>query len=265
MDPWIKRLSHPVNPLHRSLLFLEKRLFQSARLKKIMANSQRGKEDIIRHYDVPPEKIEVIYNGVDLDVFHPRNVALYRNPLRQELRIDPEAFVILFLGSGFWRKGLDSLITSFAKVKREIPQATLIVAGKDRIQEYREKARRLGVENGILFLGPTHRAKELCAASDLFALPTVYDPFSNACLEAMATGIPVLTTLQNGIAELIRDGENGFLISEPKDWRQIGEKIIAHSHSDKKEEIGQRARESCLPLDMNLVIGRMLRVYESVQ
>ncbi len=265
LDPWIKRLSHPVNPLHRSLLFLEKRLFQSARLKKIMANSRRGKEDIIRHYGVPPEKIEVIYNGVDLDVFHPRNVALYRSPLREELRIDPEAYVILFLGSGFWRKGLDSLITSFAKVKKEIPQATLIVAGQDRIHEYREKARRLGVESGILFLGPTQRAKELCAACDLFALPTVYDPFSNACLEAMATGIPVLTTLQNGIAELIRDGENGFLISEPKDWGQIGEKIIAHSHSDKREEIGQRARESCLPLDMNLVIGRMLRIYESVQ
>ena len=265
MDPWIKRLSHPVNPLHRSLLFLEKRLFQSARLKKIMANSQRGKEDIIRHYGVPPEKIEVIYNGVDLDVFHPRNVALYRNPLREELGIDPEAYVILFLGSGFWRKGLDSLIASFPKIKKEIPQAYLIVAGKDRTHEYRERAVQLGVENGIRFLGPTQRGKELCAASDLFALPTVYDPFSNACLEAMATGIPVLTTLQNGIAELIRDGENGFLISEPKEGRQIGEKIIAHSHSDKKGEMGRRARETCLPLDMNLVIHRMLRVYESVR
>jgi len=265
MDPWIKRLSHPVNPLHRSLLFLEKRLFQSARLKKIMANSQRGKEDIIRHYGVPPEKIEVIYNGVDLDVFHPRNVALYRNPLREELGVDPEAYVILFLGSGFWRKGLDSLIASFPKIKKEIPQAYLIVAGKDRTHEYRERAVQLSVENGIRFLGPTQRAKELYAASDLFALPTIYDPFSNACLEAMATGIPVLTTLQNGIAELIRDGENGFLISGPKERRQIGEKIIAHFHSDKKREMGRKARESSLPLDMNLVIHRMLQVYESVR
>ena len=98
IDPWLKRVSYPINPLHLSLLFLEKKLYRSPKLKRVVANSTRGKEEIIRHYGVPPEKIEVIYNGVDLDVFHPRNVALYRRPMREELRIDPEAYVILFLG-----------------------------------------------------------------------------------------------------------------------------------------------------------------------
>lgn len=265
IDPWLKRVLHPLNPLHRSLLFLEKELFRSPRLKRIVANSQKGKKEIIRHYGVPAKKIDVIYNGVDLDVFHPRNVALYRRPVREELKINPEAFVILFLGSGFRRKGLDSLITSFPKIKKEIPKAYLIVAGKDRIDEYREKARRLGVENRILFLGPTQRAKELYAASDLFVLPTVYDPFSNACLEAMATGIPVLTTLQNGVAELIEDRKNGFLIPGPTHVDEIAEKIKTFFYDRDRTSTGEKARETCSHLDMDSVLNRLIAIYEELK
>jgi UDP-glucose:(heptosyl)LPS alpha-1,3-glucosyltransferase len=225
IDSWIKRVSHPVNPLHRALLFLERRLFQSPRLKKIVANSRRGKEEIIRHYGVAKEKIEVIYNGVDLEAFHPRNQALYRKTQRREMGISESSFVILFLGSGFRRKGLDGLIEAFAQIVPEIPDAVLVVAGKDRIGPYRQEARSRGVERQVMFLGPTAKAKELYAASDLFALPTLYEPFSNACLEAMATGIPVLTTVQNGVAELIEDRRNGLLISEAKDSETMAEKI----------------------------------------
>ena len=265
IDPWPKRVSHPLNPLHRSLLFLEKRLFRSPKLKRIVANSQKGKEEIIRHYGVPPEKIEVIYNGVDLEVYHPRNVSLYRKAVREELKIHPDAFVILFLGSGFRRKGLDRLIASFPRIRTQIPRACLLVAGKDRINEYREKARRLGVENGILFLGPTQRAKELYAASDLFALPTIYDPFSNACLEAMATGVPVLTTHQNGIAELIEDGKNGFLIRNPGDHAEIAEKVLAFYHSRAGLFFGEKTRKASLLLDFDFAVQRMLHIYEEIE
>jgi UDP-glucose:(heptosyl)LPS alpha-1,3-glucosyltransferase len=265
IDPWLKRVSHPLNPLHRSLLFLEKKLFLSPKLKRIIANSQKGKEEIIRHYSVPGEKIEVIYNGVDLDVFHPRNVGLYRGPLREELRIDADAFVILFLGSGFRRKGLDRLIASFPRIKKEIPNSFLIVAGKDRFDGYREKAHRLGVGKRVIFLGPTQRAKELYAASDLFALPTVYDPFSNACLEAMATGIPVLTTLQNGVAELIENQQNGFLLQDLKNPLGIAEVVSAFYHSPTKISFGEKARTASLSLDFDSAIQHMLRIYEEIR
>jgi UDP-glucose:(heptosyl)LPS alpha-1,3-glucosyltransferase len=265
MDPWFRKVSVPLNPLHRSLLFLEKKLFRSPQLKQIIANSQRGKEEIIRHYGVPAEKIEVIYNGVDLDFFHPRNVELYREPLRQELQVEADAFVILFLGSGFRRKGLDSLMASFPKIKAEIPRARLVIAGKDRIDGYREKARRLGVEKEVIFLGPTQRAKELYAASDLFALPTLYDPFSNACLEAMATGIPVLTTRQNGVAELIEDQESGFIIEDPKNDSEIAARASAFYRSPTKISFGEKAREASLSLNFATTIQRMLDIYETIR
>lgn len=265
MDPWFKRSTYGVNPLHRSLLFLEKKLFQSPRVKKIIANSRRGRDEIMRHYHVPGEKIEVVYNGVDLEAFHPRNTALFRRSLRKELKIPLDSMVILFLGSGFRRKGLNALISSLPRLKKEILQVALIVAGKDHIQSYRETARALGVERNILFLGPTQRAKELHAASDLFALPTIYEPFSNACLEAMATGIPVLTTPQNGVAELIQDGQNGFLVRSPENSLEISSKVSEFFHSPQKLSIGEEARRTSCDLDIKAAIDRMLCIYEEIK
>lgn len=264
MDSRIKRGTYGVNPLHRTLLFLEKRVFQSPRLRKIIANSQRGKEEIIRHYGVPGEKIDVIYNGVDLEAYHPRNVALFRKSLRKELRIPLDAMVVLFLGSGFRRKGLDSLIASFPRIKKEVLQAVLIVAGKDGIQRYREMAKRLGVERNILFLGPTQRSKELYAASDLFVLPTYYDPCSNACLEAMATGIPVVTSRINGAAEMITDHENGFLIEGPWNPEEIADQVSRFRSLRDRRSLSAKARESVLRLDLDSVCKRMLEMYSQL-
>jgi UDP-glucose:(heptosyl)LPS alpha-1,3-glucosyltransferase len=261
IDSWIKRASHPVNPLHRTLLFLERRLFQSPRLKKIVANSRRGKEEIIRHYGVAKEKIEVIYNGVDLETFHPRNQALYRETQRREMGISEGSFVILFLGSGFRRKGLDGLIEAFAQIIPEIPDAVLLVAGKDRIRPYRQEARRRGLEKQVLFLGPTAKARELYAASDLFALPTLYDPFSNACLEAMATGIPVLTTFQNGVAELIEDRQNGLLISEATDSKSMSEKIRFFYRASNRTDWGMEARRASAKFSIDSAVNRLMDLY----
>ncbi len=265
LDPWLKRNTYALNPLHRILLYLEKGLFESSRLKKIIANSRRGKEEIRRHYGVPAEKIEVIHNGVDLESFHPGNVTLYRKSLRKEFRVPSEAPVILFLGSGFRRKGLRGLLDSLPMVKKEIPQVVLMVAGRDRVQEYREQARRLGCERNVLFLGPTQRAKEFYATCDLFALPTIYDPFSNACLEAMASGIPVLTTPTNGVAELIEDGKNGFLVCDPLNATEIGRRILNFFYAADKAEIGERARKTILPLNLDSVVQRMLQTYEEIR
>jgi UDP-glucose:(heptosyl)LPS alpha-1,3-glucosyltransferase len=263
LDPWIKRNTYALNPLHRSLLYLEKRTFQSPRLKKVIANSRRGKEEIIRHYRVAPEKIEVLYNGVDLENFHPRNITMFRRSMRKELRIPAEALVILFLGSGFRRKGLRGLLDSIPLVKKEVPQIILMVAGKGRFGEYQHRARMLGCERNVLFLGPTQRARELYGASDLFALPTIYEPFSNACLEAMATGIPVLTTSANGVAELIQDRKNGFIVQDPLSASEIGQGVVDFFFSPAKGAMGEGARQTALSLDLNAVLNRMVQIYEA--
>ncbi len=264
IDPWFKRHSYTLNPLHRGLLFLEKSLFHSPRLKKIIANSARGKEEIMRHYGVAGEKIEILHNGVDLETFHPRNIPLCRKSLRKELKIPQEAPVVLFLGSGFRRKGLEPLIASLPRIRKKTPQIVLLVAGKDGIEKYRQAARSLGVERNILFLGPTQRAKELHAASDLFVLPTIYEPFSNACLEAAATGIPVLTSRCNGFAELVREGENGWLLDNPLDPQEIAARITSFFRSNDRNGWRERARRMVLSLDLDSAVERMVKLHEEL-
>jgi len=265
IDSWPKRISLPLNPLHRGLLFLEKRVFQSPRLKMVVANSRRGKEEIRRHYGVPEEKIRVIYNGVDLETFHPRNRAVFGQAQRRAMGIRASESLILFLGSGFRRKGLDGLIEGFGRVAGEIPGVTLVVAGKDRFGPYERAARRRGVHKRILFVGPTRQARELYAASDLFALPAIYEPFSNACLEAMATGVPVLTSLQNGVSELIADGENGFLVSEAGDAPAIAERLRRFFLSPERRTLGEEARRTGENFSIALAVDRLMELYAEIR
>ena len=265
IDPWYKRVSQPLNPLHRTLLFLERRVFRSPRLKKIVANSRRGKTEIMHHYQVAGDKIEVVYNGVDLEGYHPRNRGRFRVSQRREMGLREEEWVILFLGSGFRRKGLDGLMEAFGRVAKEIPEAVLVVAGKDRPGGYRIAARKLGIENRVHFLGPTRKAKELYAASDLFALPTLYDPFSNACLEALATGLPVLTSSQNGVSELIVDGKSGLLVPEATDFETIAEKIRVFHHAPDRSAWGGEARKASEKFSIEKAVNRLLDIYAGLK
>jgi UDP-glucose:(heptosyl)LPS alpha-1,3-glucosyltransferase len=210
---------------------------------------------------VPENKIEVVYNGVDLETYHPRNRDLFRESQRSEMGISKEGWIVLFLGSGFRRKGLDGLIDAFGRVAAEIPDAILLVAGKDRFGKYRNAVRKLGVEKRVRFLGPTQKAKELYAASDLFALPTLYDPFSNACLEAMATGIPVLTSCQNGASELIADGKCGLLVPEATDSAAIAEKIRSFYHAPDRGLWGAGARGASEKFSIERAVNRILDIY----
>jgi UDP-glucose:(heptosyl)LPS alpha-1,3-glucosyltransferase len=219
----------------------------------------------MRHYRVAGDKIEVIYNGVDPEVFHPRNRALFRTLQREELGIRQEGFVVLFLGSGFRRKGLDGLLAAFGRVAPEIPEAVLVVAGKDRPGKYRRAVRGLRLEDRVLFLGPTRKAKELYAASDLFALPTLYDPFSNACLEAMATGVPVLTSCQNGVSELLADGKSGLVVPGATDFEAIADKLREFYHAPDRDAWGEEARKTSEKYSIAKAVARLLDIYAELK
>jgi len=194
-----------LSPRHRALLWLEESAFRDPR-QVILCNSRLVADELAGRYRIGPERLRVIYNGVDLERFHPRERAGTGAALRRELA--PAGPVALFVGSGFERKGLTDAIQGLADAKVD---ATLRVAGAGDPASYRRQAERLGVGARVHFLGVRLDVARLYAAADLFVLPTRYDPFANACLEALAAGVPVATTRANGAAELIVPGENGFL------------------------------------------------------
>jgi UDP-glucose:(heptosyl)LPS alpha-1,3-glucosyltransferase len=184
-----------IRPRHRLILWLEKQSLKQA--ERIIVNSHLVRRQINKYYSDIKQPIEVIYNGVDLSRFN-LDVKRFRKDIRFRLNISPQERVLLFVGNDWKRKGLSVLLSVFQKLPKE---TKLIVCG----------GKKLGRKGRIFFLGQTKNAEDFYAAADLFVLPTRYDPFANVVLEAMACGLPAITTKTNGASEIIDEGITGFV------------------------------------------------------
>jgi UDP-glucose:(heptosyl)LPS alpha-1,3-glucosyltransferase len=214
-DSWSERLHLACSPFHRALLSLEKRLFRDPGLKLVIANSLQVRAEVQHHYQVPAEKIRVIYNGVDRERFGPEGLRSLPAGNLAGLGLDPKIPFILFVGSGFKRKGLHFLIAALAGMQRR--ESQLLVVGHGRTKGYQRLAEKKGVAHRVKFLGPQPQVERFYAASRVLALPTIYDPCSNVVLEALAGGRPVITTAANGASEFIAPGANGVILEKPDD------------------------------------------------
>ena len=195
-------------PQHRSRLAIEEAVFRDER-QTLLCNSKLVAGELAERYGVPAARLAVIYNGVDLERFHPRNRAESGARLRSELGLGGP--IALFIGSGFARKGLDRAIAGLAAAG---VKADLVVVGAGDPSPFRRQAEALGIGGSVHFLGVRSDVAELYAAADLLVLPTRYDPFANVCLEAMAAGVTVATTPRNGAAELLEPGVSGFVCED---------------------------------------------------
>ena len=204
----LRGLATRMSPWHRYTLAAEKTLFASPHLRAIICNSKMVAAEIQRHFGVPAEKLRVIYNGVDCARFDPGLKPVWREKIRKQLGIPPAAFMHLFVGSGFERKGVPQLIQAMRDVAGE---PHLVIVGADRkTDSYRSQAAACDLGARVHFPGPQANIEAWYAAADCFVLPTLYDPFPNAAMEAMACGLPVITTRQCGAAELVEPAGCGW-------------------------------------------------------
>jgi len=199
-----------INPYHRYVVAAEREMFAHPALRAIICNSRMVRDEIVRHYGVPEDKLHVIYNGVDLDTFHPGLADEHRQTVRRAHGITEATPLFLFVGNGFERKGVPQLLRAFATMANKSARLA-IVGGDKKLAAMRKLADRLGLCARVLFVGPQKDVKPWYGAADAFVLPTLYDPFPNAALEAMACGLPVLTSSSCGAAELIADERDGFV------------------------------------------------------
>jgi len=202
-----------LDPFHRLVLALERRIFRLRSARHVVAISRQGKEEIQRRYGTDPRRVTLIYNGVDLERFHPDNRGRHRRPTRDELRVPQDAWTVLFVGSGFERKGLGPLLEAFARGADAA--ARLVVTGKGDAARYQALAARLGLADRVVWTGPQEQVERFYAAADAVALPARYEPFGNVHLEALASGVPVLSSARAGGAEVVRSGVNGWVAAEP--------------------------------------------------
>lgn len=196
------------NPLHWIAPRLEQSTLTSARW--IVANSHMIRQEIERFYPEHRAKIRVIYNGYDPEVFFPPRES--KTALRESLGLPATGILLVFSGSGWSRKGLATSVQLLSQVVVHDPSAQLLVLGKGKTAPYESLAASLGVASQIHFLGHRDQIADYYRAGDALVLPTLYDPFSNSCLEALACGLPVITTQNNGVAEVIEPGVTGCLI-----------------------------------------------------
>ena len=246
----IERLRIRANPYHRYVCNAERRMFEHPALRAVICNSHMVREDILRHFRVPEEKLHVIYNGVDLEHYRPRA----RAPGREE------GAMFLFVGSGFARKGLGTALAALAS----LPRAQLAVAGRDRdAKRYRALAARLGVAERVRLLGGVEDVRPLYAAADCFILPTLYDPFPNAALEALAMGVPVIVSRRCGVAELVRQGENGW-VCEPGDPGALAALLREAAEGARGRQMRAGARATAEGCGIDEMAKKLLDLYATL-
>jgi UDP-glucose:(heptosyl)LPS alpha-1,3-glucosyltransferase len=264
----LQNIRASINISDRIALPIEKKLINEGS-KKIISVSQRIKKEILENYDVREEKITVIPNGVDLDEFNPD--AEKREEIRNKFGIEENDIVLMFSGREFERKGLEYIIKALPEVDKNVK---LFVVGKSDPKhaielpfrfDFQSLANKLGVSDSIIFTGFVPEIKDYYAASDIFVFPTAYEPFGLVITEAMASGLPVITSKSAGAAELIRDGHDGLLLDEPNNVNKIAEKIkFLIENESIRRQIGRNARKTAKDYSWDEIAKRTMEVYEEV-
>jgi len=210
---------------HRAQIAVERRAFRSPALKCTVAVSNLVRDDLIRVFGLDPARVTTVYNGVDLGRFHPDLEPAARTAIRRRISISESLPMVVFAGNGFARKGLEFLIRAWPLLETS---AALVVVGEDRAMlRFRRLANRLGVAGRVIFAGRRRDLPEIFAAAELFALPSLFEPFGNVVMEAMASGLPVLTSATAGAAELMPEPMRRFIINDPTDPGEIAGKLDA--------------------------------------
>lgn len=259
MRGWRGRIGTSLSLFHRFKLRQERDLYQSPKLKAVICNSRMVADEIRRDFNFPEDKIHVIYNGVDLDRFRPDADPAGRARIRSELGIGDGDTAFVFVGSGFERKGLASAIRAFSRLPED---SHLIAVGQDkRPGHYRRLAQRLGVADRVHLVGKQINVVAYYSAADVFVLPTLYDPFANATLEAFACGLPVLTSEKCGAVDLIRTGENGY-VCDALDWQTLSRQMDAVRDPQTRARIGRAGRATVEPLSLETMGRNLTALYQ---
>ena len=248
VSSFARRLLSRLNAKHRETLELEKALFTGG-ARRVIANSQMVKREAEEFYGYPAGQIDVVPNGVPLMEFRPDPEARLRR--RKILRLRDDEIALLFVGSGWERKGLRFALDAVKSLGKNY---RLLIAGRGR--------RRLASGSSVQWLGAVRDLPALYSAADIFLLPTLYDPFSNACLEALAAGLPVVTTRANGFSEIIEHGVHGSIVERAPDTAEIRAALLFWSDPERRRAARSAILERASHFDISVNVERTLAVLQ---
>jgi UDP-glucose:(heptosyl)LPS alpha-1,3-glucosyltransferase len=257
----LKRVAARLLPRYREFQQLLSRQYGDHR-RLIIALSRMVARDLVQYHDVPSEQIRIVYNGVDTQRFDPQHRHTHRAITRAGLGMDDNEVLLLILAHNFRLKGVATAIRSAARLKREGLPVHLAVAGGGRIGPYRRLAERCGVADRVHFLGAVDDPVPLYAAADVYVQPTWYDPCSLVVLEALAAGLPVVTTRYNGAGELITPGREGDVLDDPGDDLAWAECLSRYFDRPRHKLMQAAARRLAERHDLDHNCDEMIAAYQ---
>lgn len=243
---------------------LERRLM-SGNVSWLITYSSKYQSKIVRWYGAPASRIRVIPNGYDPVRFKPQQLPAVRISMRKRHGVHEDAVVLLFVAHNFHLKGLGQLIAVLPSVLQKNPRTWLVVVGKDKPQPFLKMAKRHGVDRRMIFAGDTNAVEEYYAMADALVHPTRYDPFGLVCLEAMACGLPVITTRVSGVSEIIVDGQNGYVIEDPDDAAVLTDRICRLLDPARRTTMGHAAVETARRYTHDRHLQEVERFFEYIR
>ena len=212
-----------LNPFHGQILRLERHHFGGRRYRRLIATTEQVRADLRTYYDVPADDVDIVPNGFSPTEFSPAARAADRAASRAELGIQPDEVALLFVGNELDRKGFDVLLRAVKILGRA--DVKVVAVGRPPVGRVVAAAAAAGVADQVIACGPTSRVARSHAAADVFVLPTQYEAFCLAILEALGSGLPVITTDVAGARDAVRPGVNGLLINNPRSAEALADAI----------------------------------------
>jgi UDP-glucose:(heptosyl)LPS alpha-1,3-glucosyltransferase len=232
--------------------------------RTFLALSKMVADDFQRYHRVPAERIRIVYNGVDLARFSPQGRQRHRAAVRQRLGVRDDEVLLLIVAHNFKLKGVATLIRAVGRLLAEGAPVKLAVAGGKRFKAYARLAERCGAASAVSFVGPVDDSSPYYAAADVYVQPTFYDPCSLVVLEALACGLPVVTSRFNGVSELMTDGVNGAILGDPSDAGELAAKLRPLLDANRRHAWGAAARQLAMRHSLERNCREVQAIYSEI-
>jgi UDP-glucose:(heptosyl)LPS alpha-1,3-glucosyltransferase len=265
---WIREARlKPLSLFDRSMAWVEKKALKGSYLPMILPVSTLVKDELLKIYDIPESKIQVVHPGVSIERFRALDQRTCRYEIRQRHGLSQGDVVVLFVGMNFEIKRLRLVLEGIADlVGRETSNSTLklLVVGKGDERRYLTMARGLSIQNRVLFAGVTREVEKYYLASDIFTMPSQFDTFGLAVLEAMTAGLPVIITQKVGARDLIDPGVHGFVLGKNPSPLDLSEKLAFLMNKENRMRLGDNARKSALCHSWDKVADQVADLYHKL-
>lgn len=240
---WARPLGFGLLPRYREFRALERRQYARKGAPAIVAVSEMVRRQLLSTYPIDPARVVVIHNGVDLDRFRPDESGINRDQIRSEMKWQSRT-IYLTVAHDFKLKGVDRILSAMAHLRGRGRDAGLIVIGGGDIPKYERIARQIGVAGDVVFMGDQEDPVPYYHASDVFVLPTLYDPCPLVVMEALACGLPVITTSYNGATELMTLPRDGVVLNDPMNVMELALAMLRFDEAETARLAPERAAAS---------------------